>query len=222
MQSTWTYEEGRQGLTVNCHESALLQLGEAPGPEYILQIGIEQSGRWHGGVGCFLGFRETEEAGEKFIRYQRLELIPYRVGDPKQAFKMCRILAQVKVVGRRHWAVRAHTVAEQVLAQPPAHEQILEVTVEKRGLTRVRWGTSELADLVTPQVNALVGPENYRGPLGTFNHSSAGVFHNARLLRLMETEPCQSLSKSPSPVPRPGSAPLAGPQPGPSAPMDEP
>lgn len=184
LQSNWTYEEGRQSLTVNCHEIGLLQLGTAPGPEYVLQLGIDQWGRWHGGVGCFLGFRETEEAGEKFIRYQRIELMPYRVGDPKQAFKMCRILARVKVAGRRHWAVKTHTVAQQVLAQPPAREQILEVTVEKRGLTRVRWGTSELGELVTPQVNALVGPENYHGPFGAFNNSSAGVFHNARLLRL--------------------------------------
>ena len=62
--------------------------------------------------------------------------------------------------------------------------EALELTVGEGGLERVVWAGEELKDLATPEVNKRFGPEAYRGPFGTFNERSAGVFRNARVLTL--------------------------------------
>jgi hypothetical protein len=167
-------------LTVNCHALGMLRLGTAAEPAFTLMVGIEQSG-WHGGIGCFFGLHEIEEEGNRYLEYQRIELVR---GLPLEPFQMCRTLARVEVAGKNHLPRRNETVASQEVPGLGVGEHAFELTVSKAGLERVRWAGKDLEDLVTPEVNARFGPEAYRGPFGTFNESSAGVFHNARFTPL--------------------------------------
>jgi hypothetical protein len=134
-------DPGRNALHVTCQGLGLLALGTAPGPGYRLTLAIEQSG-WQGRIGCFFGLRELEEGGERFLEYQRIELAPGLPRGGAAAFEMCRLVARVKVAGKKHIPVTDETVAQQSLPPLRLGEQTLELTVGKGGLERVVWGST--------------------------------------------------------------------------------
>jgi hypothetical protein len=180
--ASWAFDAGSRRLEVHCQGTALFRLGTEPSAPYKVQLGIQQT-RWQGGVGLFLGFAEEEFEGRRGYRYQRVELAPYS-GPDGQGFQLCRTLARYRLRDGTAVPFRTERLASQRVPAPLPHEYFLEITIEERGLTFVRWGGEALPNLVLPAVERGFGPDAYRGPFGTFSDCSDGVFRNAQFMTL--------------------------------------
>ncbi|MBV9122271.1 MAG: serine/threonine protein kinase, partial [Planctomycetes bacterium] len=178
--SDWRWSNDQQRLIVSSTHTALFSLGEAPPENYTLQVGIRQL-QWAGGVGVFFGYHEEQVQGQVRHQCQFIHLRPFLPQDPDRAFNLCRGTLELRTQnGQIHTST--DTLALRPVRQPPPREQILELTIERGGLTGLRWDGQNLTELTRPDINGKFTPADYQGPFGTLNESSEAIFHASLLL----------------------------------------
>src|SRR5205814_10523608 len=103
-----------------------------------IEIGFRQT-RWEGGVGVFFGFHEARAPqGQPCKKFQMISL--RSGGDPKLPYHLDRIGCFLTSLPSGGYDFGKEAFAPQPIATPPDHEYRLEITVEARRLTSVRWG----------------------------------------------------------------------------------
>jgi hypothetical protein len=186
--SHWQFDYRRQELVVNCEDVGLLGLGKVGDVDYTVEVGIRQH-PWVGGVGLYFGLQDGWHEGKPCRKYQLIELREYLKDNPAKAFTLRRESLVVTMAEDGSPRFSVTPVALKIVPIPSRREQILEITVDQRGLTSVRWGGEEVPELVQEAANARFTPRDYVGRFGTFHELSSAVFRNARAMLSERSHP---------------------------------
>lgn len=183
--SPWHWSPSQ--LEVNCRKSGLLSLGKTAAPGYKLELGFSQA-RWEGGVGVFFGFHEARNSqGQPCKKFQMIYLLSS--GSAKLPYHLERVDCTLTPLASGGFDLGKRAFTPQPIPKPLPHEQRLEVTIEPRGLTSVRWNGLTLPDLVKPELNAQFRPEDYQGDFGTHHYLSSTIIQTARFMLFERSNP---------------------------------
>jgi hypothetical protein len=177
-RARWRLDESQQAFEVHCEDLNLFRLGNAPRPGYSIELSIRQI-RWHGFTGIFFGYHEDVYRGTPCFKYQWIELRQERLAGPDPTWTLSRKQGFILRKPGRNPQLVSQEVVRAAVPQPRFPEYPLQITVEKRGLTEVRWGDLPLPQLTTPQANSDYTDRDYQGAYGVYCDSTDTTFRKA-------------------------------------------
>jgi eukaryotic-like serine/threonine-protein kinase len=174
-------------VTATCPDAGFLLLGSAPRVGYTLQIDIFQN-RWSNNVGIFFGLQPMAEMGPNGERQWRVQglYLNDRTGlrdADKIPLSFTRVKWIIRVKDDGTTVFQNHDLVGAYLPTAGIRPKQLEVTVNKHGLTDVRWGgdAEPFANVCGADVNGEFVPADYCGGFGIYIRRSEGTFRNARI-----------------------------------------
>jgi serine/threonine protein kinase len=173
------YDPKVELLRVETSSHALIRLGETSARGFKLEIGFRQV-RWIGGVGIFFGGQPATGPGN-----YRAQVIHLARSEPTatQSFNLIRSTGNAWLPAATDPPLGINQIATTVLARPQEpQEQLLEVTVSRGRLTRIRWNAEPCRELVSDKANERFEEKHYQGEFGIYCGGSASTITTARFM----------------------------------------
>ena len=179
--SSWSHQAKLKQLSVNCRSAGLLAMGSVEAESWTLQVDVFQSS-WTGGAGLFWGYRTVDTENGPHVVYQKLVLQQVRGQQPIPTYAIC--LSRVTSAFNVSSDATADVVdlATENIQLANNKPQMLEITIRRGQLHRVRWSGQTLKGLSRKTVNRRLNVEDHQGRFGTYNAASNAVFRNARIM----------------------------------------
>jgi len=179
--SSWSQDAELSQLSVNCRHTGLLALGSVDAESWTLQIDVFQTS-WTGGAGLFWGYRSVASENGPRVTYQRIGLQRIASFRRTPTFSICLERVTAKSDDHSNSDVSGVDLAIEHVRPPDSKPQMLEVTVRRGQLVRVRWAGQSLENLCSETANRQFTAEDQQGKFGTYNCTSNAVFRNARIM----------------------------------------
>ncbi|QDU31869.1 Serine/threonine-protein kinase StkP [Anatilimnocola aggregata] len=172
----------RRQVYISSRPYCFAQVGTIDHPKYRFQVRIDQT-HWKGGCGIFLGMRnDVGNQQQRQARFQLLELRPAFPKDPLRAYAWHRLKGFVRFSAADTPEVSFESCVSIPIPRPTDSEQMLEVAVQRDGLTEFSWGGIAVPKICEGAVDAKFGAEDYSGGFGISIGNSDGMFRDASII----------------------------------------
>lgn len=180
--ATLNWVEGLQQVYVANDDIGLVGLGTTDSQDFSLQFGIHQS-NWSNGAGVFLGLQNWKP-GEAKVPWtcHWLHVTEVRPATAASTYRLDldRVDATVGPDGR--FRILTTGFASEAIPSPSG-EVNLEIKITDGRLSRLKWATATLRDLIA-DANQQPTPVLWTGGFGVMVHSGAATYRNCQFMKM--------------------------------------
>lgn len=179
--SNWDWNSDLQQVLLSCEETGLLGFGTTQSDDYQLHLGLHQN-RWTSGSGVFLGLQgwDPEQPDAEWSCFW-IHLVERTVSNGPSQWEVHLSHVISRPDGEGYRQVEPSSFASEPIASRPYAEAMLELTVQRGRMSRLRLNGQSFRELVSA-ANSQAQEHSWRGGFGAMVGSGAVTVRNARYM----------------------------------------